>query len=734
MVDAGKAVVVGGVAGALVQYLLGGLAAYSNSWAAACWSWVVSAASWCVRGLPWAYMVGRCLDEIVYTYDLAEDLSSEMFLLSILGLTVPACWYIPRCAVTCGALALAYDYYFHDLFVVDSRTEESFAADLRRWVSLRRERGLSGRELAVAGVALCLAAFAAGYWVVVTMETARGTGVAALLAGGAPRAAWAWEWLRYGARCIFGLMGTVGYWGLGVNGLAAHVSAKWRVAVFAGGLALLAALWFHAWHLVVGVAWIVMAYVGVYDESVENRILSGRTRRVGKLFLVLALVMEPGAVAAAVRAEFLGENDALSPFGLAEMLDRPRGLLPYTWRRYSVRAALVAWGFHGSVGRIRHPKMNAWFIDAGCALAIYFGGQALMQPGALFYIFGQYDAGALFGGIVLNASASKRFFFGAGPRDGASRTSDANKFSSLSTTLRYVGLVLLAAVFAWYERGQFETLNKKGLAIALSLQCASNCFMFHCIFTGYWAIFDKLLSERQAWFRACATLSVMYADAFYTDGQVTVLVQSFGVGLLFWRALGMLTGAPHEAEGKATAWWLAGAVRDGIGAVVNRALDCVNRARDGARGRADDQARRAADEAAAELLRDEERRERPGPRRRAAAKPEPEPESDSDSSAEQESEPEVVEADLDSGDESTDGGSFQRASEEKQRTRRVVKVADRFRHAAAETPVADEVKGETDQRRSRIESMMTSLAEGDQQLAAGMVAEYADTGRYNAPF
>ena len=79
-------------------------------------------------------------------------------------------------------------------------------------------------------------------------------------------------------------------------------------------------------------------------------------------------------------------------------------------------------------------------------------------------------------------------------------------------------------------------------------------------------------------------------------------------------------------------------------------------------------------------------------------------------------------------------GSFQRASEEKQRTRRVVKVADRFRHAAAETPVADEVKGETDQRRSRIESMMTSLAEGDQQLAAGMVAEYADTGRYNAPF
>ena len=416
----GEGAVVGVVAGAVLVVP----AAYPSSWAAAYKSCAGFVANWCVRGFPTFYVVGRGLDEIVYTYDLAEDLPYKIFLLSIFGLTVPACWYIPRCAVTCGALALAYDYYFHGLCDVDSRTEECFATDIRRWVSLRRERGLSNREVAVAGVALCLVAFAAGYWVVVTVETARGIRVAALIAGGAPRAAWAWEWLRYGARCIFGLMGTVGYWGLGVNGLAAHVRAEWRVAVFAGGLALLAALWFHAWHLVVGFAWIVMAYVGVYDESVENRIWSGRTRRVGKLFLVLALVMEPGAVAAAARAEYLGENDALSPFGLAEMLDRPRGLLPYTWRRYSVRAALVAWGFHGSVGRIRHPKMNAWFIDAGCALAIYFGGQALMQPGALFYIFGQYAAcRALFGGIVLNAS--KRFFFGAGPRDGASRTSDA---------------------------------------------------------------------------------------------------------------------------------------------------------------------------------------------------------------------------------------------------------------------------------------------------------------------
>ena len=90
--------------------------------------------------------------------------------------------------------------------------------------------------------------------------------------------------------------------------------------------------------------------------------------------------------------------------------------------------------------------------------------------------------------------------------------------------------------------------------------------MFHCIFTGYCAVFDKLLSRRQAWFRAGATLSVMYADAFYTDGQVTVLVQSFGGGLLFWRGLGALTDTPQklsEAVGE-----VARAVRDGIRAGV----------------------------------------------------------------------------------------------------------------------------------------------------------------------
>ena len=148
--------------------------------------------------------------------------------------------------------------------------------------------------------------------------------------------------------------------------------------------------------------------------------------------------------------------------------------------------------------------------------------------------------------------------------------------------------------------------------------------------------------RRQAWFRAFATLCVvLYADAFYTDGQVMALVQCFGATLLSFRGLGALTGVPHEANARAATWEVARAVRDGIGAVVNRAREPR------ADGRArDDQARRAADEAAAELLRDEERRERrPAPRRRAAAKPEPEPESDSDSSAEQESEPEVVEVD-----------------------------------------------------------------------------------------
>ena len=188
----------------------------------------------------------------------------------------------------------------------------------------------------------------------------------------------------------------------------------------------------------------------------------------------------------------------------------------------------------------------------------------------------------------------------------------------------------------------FSKFDKAGLAVAFAI----NCFAIHSIFTGYWAVFDKLLPRLQAsWFRACAALCVMYADAFYTDGQVTALVQCFGATFLSFRALGALTGAPHEVRARAATWEVAGAVRDGIGAVVNRALDCVNRAldgvnraRDGARGRADDQARRAADEAAAELLRDEERRERrPGPRRRAEAKPEPEPDSDSDSSAEQES-------------------------------------------------------------------------------------------------
>ena len=335
-------------------------------------------------------MVGRCLDEIVYTYDLAEDLSSEMFLLSILGLTVPACWYIPRCAVTCGALALAYDYYFHDLFVVDSRTEESFAADLRRWVSLRRERGLSGRELAVAGVALCLAAFAAGYWVVVTVETVRGIGVAALLAGGAPRAAWAWEWLRYGARCIFGLMGTVGYWFL-LNGARSscqgRVRGGWRWRPSRVAWRSWRRFGFMPGTIVVGFAWLMTVYLGVYGESVSA---GADKESVMKLFCVLALVMEPGAVAAAARAEFLGEGEQfgiIGPGGTRLAGLRRRHLAPV------VRASRA-----GRVGLPRQRRAHqasqedAWFIDAGCVLAIYFGGQALMQLGSLLCALGQLEA------------------------------------------------------------------------------------------------------------------------------------------------------------------------------------------------------------------------------------------------------------------------------------------------------------------------------------------------------
>ena len=133
MVDARKAVVCAAVTA---------LVAYSNSWAAACLSWVVSAVSWCVRGLPWAYMVGRCLDEIDWHY---HD-SHLIFILLMLGLTVPACWYIPLGAATCGWLALAYDFYVHDSAAGwrgDEFVDECFATDLRRWVSLRRERGLA---------------------------------------------------------------------------------------------------------------------------------------------------------------------------------------------------------------------------------------------------------------------------------------------------------------------------------------------------------------------------------------------------------------------------------------------------------------------------------------------------------------------------------------------------------------------------------------------------------------
>ena len=616
------AAVVAAVA-AFVQYTFGGPAAYS---AAA--SWAGSAAYWCVIGFLTFYVVFRCLDHIVDIYGVAEHMPFEVFLLSVLGLTVLACRYVPRCAVICGTLGVAYDYYFHGLFVDLSRTGESFAGDLRRWVSLRRERGLSNRELAVAGVALCLAAFAAGYWVVV--------------ADAAPRAAW--EWLRYGARCFCGLIGAVSCWFL-VTGLAGYVQKDkgglTAGVIFAGGVAVLTALWFHAWHLVVGFGLLLIAYdVCTEDLSVVAGWTSGPTWRVAKLLLVLALVMEPGAVAAAVRAEFLGEGEQFGIIGPAE-LDW-LGFVAGTWRRLFVRAVLVAWGFYGSVARIRRPG-DAWFIDVGCALAIYFGGQALGQLGSLLYALGQLEAvyalgRALCEGTVFNAS--KRFFFGAGPRDVASRASDVN-WSSLTTTLSYVCLVLLAAGVTWIERGEIEELDNAGLAVAF----ATNCFAFYSIVTGYLAIFGRLFTYfNKSLFFMLALIGVVRMDASFTNGYVTDLVQNFGAALLLWRAFGALTPQPiFEAVRE-----VARAVHDGIAAGVNRA-------RDDARGRADDRARRAADEAAAELLRDEERRERrPGPRRRAVAKPEPEPDSDSDSdsdsSAEQESEPEVVEADLDSND------------------------------------------------------------------------------------
>ena len=115
MVDAGKAVVVGGVV-SLAHYMLGGPAAYSNSWAAACWSWAGSVAYWCVIGFLTFYVVFRCLDHIVDIYDIAEHMPFEFFLLSVLGLTVLACRYVPRCAMTCGTLAVRCSS-FRALFV-----------------------------------------------------------------------------------------------------------------------------------------------------------------------------------------------------------------------------------------------------------------------------------------------------------------------------------------------------------------------------------------------------------------------------------------------------------------------------------------------------------------------------------------------------------------------------------------------------------------------------------------
>ena len=133
MVAARTAVVAGGVAGALVQYLLGGPAAYSNSWAAACW---------CLFLLPAAYAAVTVLhpgfgliDYSVYGRTdrlfgraVGRPPGERGFWLSVGVVAVLVCWCIPRSAAICGAVAFAYDLYFHKT----DAPELCFAGDLRR--------------------------------------------------------------------------------------------------------------------------------------------------------------------------------------------------------------------------------------------------------------------------------------------------------------------------------------------------------------------------------------------------------------------------------------------------------------------------------------------------------------------------------------------------------------------------------------------------------------------------
>ena len=138
MVDAGKAVVVGGVAGALVQYLLG---------AAACWSWAGSVAYWCLFLLPAAYAAVTVLHFGLIDYSVygrtdrlfgravGRPPGERGFWLSVGVVAVLVCWCIPRFAAICGAVAFAYDLYFHKT----DAPELCFAGDLCRALARLRD-------------------------------------------------------------------------------------------------------------------------------------------------------------------------------------------------------------------------------------------------------------------------------------------------------------------------------------------------------------------------------------------------------------------------------------------------------------------------------------------------------------------------------------------------------------------------------------------------------------------
>lgn len=341
-----------------------------------------AAAQWGAMLIPILYAVESCLKVIDSDYFFDNV---AVFWLAVVLTSAAACWCAPRCAATFGLFGFAYDNYLIWKEGPDAQYH-NFIEDLRlaliRLRDFAARRGLDRRELVAAGVGMCLAAFAAGYWAVVKVEA---TGVAPLLT--LSRAAWAWAWLRCGAGCFFGLVGMCCCW--------CYLNVAWvyiapervtrlaNLAAIAGGTA----LWFYAWHLVVGFGWLITAYVGYAKDEAEHQF--GRKRRVAKLILLLVLAAEPGAVAAAVRAEFLGEGYWLDQLGL---VTDPGG-------RLFVRAALVALGFRGSVRRLATGQPG---FDAGYALAMYLGLQ-VMWPFPQLCVLGQIEAmcaliGALYGG------------------------------------------------------------------------------------------------------------------------------------------------------------------------------------------------------------------------------------------------------------------------------------------------------------------------------------------------